>query len=110
MANIFKNSITGSIGTTGVIVYQVPAATTTTVIGVNIANVVAQNISVSVTLRDSSASKTVYLVKDALIVQGSSTILVGGEQKVVMESGDYLTVFSSVATSADVIVSALELT
>ena len=110
MANIFKNSITGSIGTTGVIVYQVPAATTTTVIGVNVANVVSQNISVSVTLRDSSASKTVYLVKDALIVQGSSTILVGGEQKVVMETGDYLTVVSSVLTSADVIVSVLELT
>ena len=110
MANIFKNSITGSIGVTGVIVYQVPAATTTTVIGVNVANVVAQNISISVTLRDSSASKTVYLVKDAIIVQGSSTILVGGEQKVVMETGDYLTVTSSVGTSADVIVSVLELT
>ena len=110
MANIFKNSITGSIGVTGVIVYQVPAATTTTVIGVNVANVVAQNISISVTLRDSSASKTVYLVKDAIIVQGSSTILVGGEQKIVMETGDYLTVTSSVGTSADVIVSVLELT
>ena len=110
MANIFKNSITGSIGTTGVIAYTVPALTTTTVIGVNVANVVSQNISVSVTLRDSSASKTVYLVKDALIIQGSSTVLVGGEQKVVMEAGDYLTVTSSVANSADVIVSVLELT
>jgi hypothetical protein len=110
MANVFKNSVTGSIGTTGVIVYQAPALTTTTIIGVNIANVVSQNISVSVTLRDSSANKTVYLVKDALIVQGSSTILVGGEQKVVMEAGDYLTVTASVATSADVIVSVLELT
>jgi hypothetical protein len=75
-----------------------------------VANVANQNISVSVTLRDSSASKTVYLVKDALITQGGSIVLVGGEQKVVMEAGDYLTVTSSVATSADVIVSVLELT
>jgi hypothetical protein len=110
MANVFKNSVTGSIGTTGVIAYTTPALTTTTVIGVNVANVANQNISVSVTLRDSSASKTVYLVKDALIVQGGSIVLVGGEQKVVMEAGDYLTVTSSVATSADVIVSVLELT
>ena len=110
MANIFKNSITGSIGITGVISYTTPIATTTTVIGVNVANVVNQNISVSVTLRDNSANKTVYLVKDALIVQGGSIVLVGGEQKVVMEAGDYLTVLSSVATSADVIVSVLELT
>jgi hypothetical protein len=110
MANFFKNSITGSIGTTGVTVYQVPAATTTTVIGVNIANVETQNISVSVMVRDTSLSKTVYLVKDAIIVQGSTAVLIGGEQKIVLESTDFLSVTSSLANSADVIISVLELT
>ena len=110
MANVFKNSITGSIGSTGVGVYSVPLATTTTVIGVNVANVASQNISVSVMLRDTSANKAVYLVKDALIVQGGSTVLVVGEQKVVMEASDLLSVTSSLANSADVIVSILELT
>jgi hypothetical protein len=110
MANIFRNSITGSVGTNGVIAYQVPAATTTTVIGVNVANASNQNISVSVMARDTSGNKTVYLVKDALIVQGSSTILIGGEQKLVLETSDFLSVTSSLANSADVIVSVLELT
>ena len=110
MANFFKNSITGSIGTTGVKVYEVPAATTTTVIGVNIANVATQNISVSVMVRDSSLGKTVYLVKDAIIVQGSTTVLIGGEQKIVLESTDFLSVTSSLSNSADVIISVLELT
>jgi uncharacterized phosphosugar-binding protein len=110
MANFFKNSITGSIGTNGVIAYQVPYATTTTVIGVNVANVASQNISVSVMARDSSGNKTVYLVKDALIVQGGSTVLIGGEQKLVLETADFLSVTSSLANSADVIVSVLELT
>jgi hypothetical protein len=110
MANVFKNSITGSIGLTNTIVYSVPAATTTTIIGVNVANVVTSNISVSVRLTDTSATKTVYLVKDALITPGSSVVLVGGEQKIVMEATDTLQVVSSAATSADVIVSALELT
>lgn len=109
MANVFKNSITGSIGTTGVTVYTTPAATTTTIIGVNVANVSNSNISVSCMLRDSSAIKTVYLVKDALITPGSATVLVGGDQKVVMEASDFLSVTSSLANSADVIVSALEL-
>jgi hypothetical protein len=109
MANVFKNSITGSIGTTNTIVYSVPAATTTTIIGVNVANVTSQNISVSVRLTDTSATKTVFLVKDVLITQGSSVVLVGGEQKIVMESTDTLTVVSSAASSADVIISALEL-
>jgi hypothetical protein len=44
MANAFKNSITGSIGTTGVTVYTTPANTSTTVIGVGVANVNSQNI------------------------------------------------------------------
>lgn len=110
MANAFKNSITGSIGTSGVKVYETPLQTSTTVIGVNVANVNSNNISVSVMLRDTSANKTVYIVKDALIVPGSSDILVGGEQKLVLEAEDFLSVTSSLANSADVIVSVLEIT
>jgi len=110
MANVFKNSITGSIGTAGTIVYQVPAATTSTIIGVNVANTNSQNISVNVMVRDTSANKVAYLVKDALVTQGGSAVLVGGDQKLVLEAGDFLSVTSSLATSADVIVSILELT
>lgn len=110
MANFFRNSITGSIGTTGVITYQVPTSTTTTVIGLNVANVASQNISVSVMARDSSLNKTVYLVKDAIIVQGSTAVLIGGEQKIVLEANDFLSVTSSLSNSADVIISVLELT
>jgi hypothetical protein len=110
MANVFKNSVTGSIGTSGVIVYQAPAATTTTVIGLNIANAASNNISVSTMVRDSIGNKTAYLVKDAIVVAGSTTILFGGEQKLVLKSGDFLSVTSSLANSADVIVSVLELT
>ena len=110
MANTFKNSITGSIGTSGVKVYEAPVATSATVIGVNVANTTSQNISVSVMLRDNIGNKCVYLVKDALIVQGGSNVMVGGEQKVVLEATDFLSVTSSLANSADVIVSILELT
>jgi hypothetical protein len=110
MANAFKNSITGSIGTTGVKVYETPISTSTTVIGVGVANVSSQNISVSVMVRDNSANKVVFVVKDSLILPGSSNVLVGGEQKLVLESGDFLSVTSSLANSADAIVSVLEIT
>lgn len=110
MANAFKNSVEGSIGTTGVKVYETPAATSTTVIGVGVANVSSQNIAVSVMVRDTSANKAVFVVKDALIMPGSSNVLVGGEQKLVLESGDFLSVTSSLANSADAIVSVLEIT
>ena len=110
MAKTFKNSITGSIGTTGVKVYESPAGTAATIIGVNVANAASQNISVSVMMRDVSGNKCVYLVKDSLVIQGSSNIMVGGEQKIVLEATDFLSVTSSLANSADVIVSVLELT
>jgi hypothetical protein len=109
MANTFKNSIKGPAGTGGLIVYTAPVSTVATVIGVNVANIVAQNIYVDVEITDSSAGVTKYLVKGVLIVPGSSTILVGGDQKVVLESGDSITVTSTVNASADVVVSVLEI-
>lgn len=110
MANTFKNSITGPAGTAGLSVYSCPSATSSTVIGVNVANIVAQNITIDVQITDNSNGVTKYLVKGATLPQGSATILVGGEQKVVLEANDSITVTSSVNSSADVVVSVLEIT
>jgi hypothetical protein len=108
MANTFKNSITGSIGVTNTTVYTTPAATSTTVIGMSVANVnLTSNISVSATL--TSGSSTIYLVKNATVPVGGSIVLIGGEQKLVLTTGNYLSIQSSVASSADVIVSVLEI-
>ena len=78
MANTFKNSIQGPAGTAGLSVYTCPSATSATVIGVNVANIVTQNINVDVQITDNSAGVTKYLIKGAVIPQGSATILVGG--------------------------------
>jgi hypothetical protein len=109
MANVFKNSVTGSIGITNTRVYQTPASTVSTVIGMSVSNVISNNISVNVTITDASATQTRYLVRNGLIVEGSSMVIVGGDQKVVLESGDFISVVSSAAASADVIVSVLEI-
>lgn len=109
MANIFKNSLSSAVGTTPTTIYTTPAATTSTVIGVSVANIITSNINVSVQVTDNSLARTIHLVKDALIVPGSSVVLVGGDQKVVLEANDFIRVTSSQLTSADVIVSVLEL-
>ena len=109
MANVFKNSVTGSIGITNTRVYQTPALSVSTVIGMSGSNVISNNISVNVTITDASATQTRYLVRNGLIVEGSSMVIVGGDQKVVLESGDFISVVSSAAASADVIVSVLEI-
>ena len=111
MANTFKNSISASIGTTETTVYVATGSlpTTSTVIGVSVANRVQQNINVDVKMYDDSTSKSIVLCSGSLIPPGSNIVLVGGEQKVVLENSDYLTLTSNVASSGDIVVSVLEI-
>lgn len=106
MANTFKNYVSQQVGTSAATI--VTASTATTVIGMTVANVTASPITVSVYIVVSS--DTYYLVKDATVPVGGSLVPIGGDQKLVLETGDSLRVISSAATSADVIASVLEIT
>tara|TARA_R110000868_G_scaffold411288_1_gene702861 strand:- start:179 stop:508 length:330 start_codon:yes stop_codon:yes gene_type:complete len=108
MANTFKNSISASIGTTETTVYTATGVTAT-VIGVSIANRIQSNINVDVKMYDSSTSKNIVLCSGSLIPPGSNIVLVGGEQKVVLEASDSLTLRSNTAGSADIVISVLEI-
>lgn len=107
MANQFKNQGTAAIGTTAVVAYAAPAVTTSTVIGLTVANTHSAPVYVSVLVTINSSD--FYLIKEALIPVGGALVPVGGEQKLVLESGDAVKVVSSVAASVDVIVSVLEI-
>ena len=93
MANTFKNYFlkNATIGANNA--YATPAATQTTIIGMTIV----------------SAGVTYFLVQNATISNGGALVPVGGDQKLVMEAGDYMQVQTSTANSADVIVSVLEI-
>lgn len=110
MANTFKRYVSQSIGTTPTTVgsYTVGASTQTTLIGLTVANRTASVISVDVQHND--ATNDTYIVKGAPVPAGSSLVVVGGDQKVVMETGDSIKVTSDTATSADVVMSLLEIT
>jgi len=110
MANTFKNAVSSAIGTSQTSVYTVPSATTTTVIGMTVANIHSSAITVDVVVTDSSASASVHIVKAATIPVGGALVPIGGDQKVVLETTDILKVTSNTASSADVIVSVLEQT
>ena len=113
MANTFRSETDASVGTSPATIYTCPADTQVTVIGLTVANRVTSQIEVDVQLdantRTSGAEDTVYLIKDAPVPVGSSLIVVGGEQKVVMEPGDTIKVTSNTASSADVALSILEI-
>jgi len=114
MANAFLSETQTGVGTSPVTILTCGASTETTIIGLSVANIVTSQITVDVILdasgRTSGAEDSVYLVKAAPVPVGGTLIVIGGEQKVVMEPGDVITVTSDTATSADVVLSHLDIT
>jgi hypothetical protein len=108
MANKFSNQLTPDVGTTSEIVYATDANTVSTVIGINIANKTAGTIYASIILEGADSTET-YLVKDVVIPRGSSLAAMGGDQKLVMTENNTLSVSTTAANGADVIVSVLEI-
>ena len=114
MANSFKSETDKEIGTSTATVFTCASSTETTVIGLSVANRVTSQILIDVELdassRTSGAEDKVFLVKDAPIPVGGSLVVVGGDQKLVMEPGDTIKVTADTASSADVVVSHLDIT
>jgi hypothetical protein len=110
MSNQFVKTLTTDVGTTPETVYTTGATTRSTVIGINIANTTTGPIIVDIQFTDDANNNTGYVVKGVVIAKGTSLAAIGGDQKLVLEPEDSISVTSNVATSADVIVSALEIT
>ena len=126
MANTFRNKTSKAVGTsffqvgantagesqTGA--YAVPNTTPdtgTTVIGLSVSNITTSSVDVDVALSATMANTTndVSLGTTIPIPPGSTVVLVGGDQKLVMHEGELLKVKSSAASSVDVIMSILEI-
>lgn len=108
MATSFKNGVSAGIGTSETTILTGGSGKQTTVIGLSIANITGSAITVDVKVTDTSASVTGFIVKGATISPGASLVAIGGDQKVVIEASDLLKVTSSASSSADAIVSFLE--
>ena len=109
MANSFKLITDTGVGTSAATIHTGPSSTETTIIGLSIANIHTSQIQVDVQLENNDGDN-IYLIKTAPIPVGSTLVVVGGEQKVVMNTSDVLKVTSDTATSADVALSILEIT
>lgn len=109
MANTFKRFTSRNLGTaaTAVGAYTVGAGIQVTLIGLSIANVSNTPVTVTAVLYDGTNSTT--LVKNAPLLVGSTIVIAGGDQKVVMEPNDQIRVSSSVSSSIDAVISLLEI-
>ena len=109
MANSFKLVTDTGVGTSAATIHTGAGSTETTIIGMSVANIHTAQITIDVQLENNDGDN-IFLVKAAPLPVGSSIIVVGGDQKVVMNASDVLKVTSSVASSADVALSILEIT
>ena len=114
MANAFLSETDKEIGTSTATVFTCGSSTESTIIGLSVANRVTSQILVDVELdasnRTSGSEDKVFLVKDAPIPVGGALVVICGDQKVVLEPGDAIKVTSDTASSADVVLSHLDIT
>ena len=110
MANTFTRKTSQNVGASPSIIggYTVPSSTTTIVIGLTCTNTTGSAITANVFLANATANT--YIVANAPISSGASLIPIGGDQKIVMITGDKIYVQSSAATSIDAILSIMEIT
>ena len=99
-------NISNSSGSPTTISDTVAASTTHTIIGLSISNTSTSNITVSAILRYRDTTN-VMLVKDATVLPGGALVVVGGDQKLVLEPLDSVRVYASAANAADAVLSYL---
>ena len=109
MANTFKLKTKANVGVTTVGIYTAPAATTTVVIGITMANTSGSGVNVGVGITRAGPTEDIKLLKNAPLPQGSSLEFMAGN-KVVLEATDTLTVDSDVNNSVDTALTIMEIT
>jgi hypothetical protein len=110
MANTFNRKLSRNVGTslTSVGSYTVGSSTKTVIVGLTLANVSGSSINVDATVND--GTNDYYIIKNAPIAAGGSLVVVGGDQKIVLNTSDSVKVKSDTASSLDAIMSIMEIT
>lgn len=111
MANNFKNAFATSVSTssgspTDVYTANNGSACNSILIELDVSNTGTSAVQVSILVRDSSASASFHIVKNAPLPVGSSLKVVSG-QKVVLNGNDKVQIYAT-ANTVDVVASILE--
>ena len=105
----FISYLAKDVPNTNVSLITAAAGAQTSIIGLSCTNTsLANNITANVYITRSGVD--FFLVRYAPVPTGGSLVVVGGDQKVVLNSGDILRVSSSANTTMDAIASALVIT
>ncbi len=110
MANVFETFTSRAVGNslTAVGGHTVGGSTTETCIGLTVSNILGASVSVTVTYND--GSNDTNIIKNAPLPSGSSLVPIGGDQKIVLTTGDSIKVSANTASSIDAVMSVLQQT
>ena len=110
MANTFYRKLSANVGTTSTAIgsYTVGSSTTAVVVGLTVCNRTGSTVAVDIVVND--GSNDYYVVKSAPISAGGALVPVGGEQKIILSTGDSIKVKSDSASSVDAVLSIMEIT
>jgi hypothetical protein len=110
MANIFFRKVSSNVGTTANTVgsYTVGGSTTSIVLGLALANLTGATINASAFV--ANGSSLTYLVKNAPITTGGTLVVIGGDQKLVLQTNDNVKIVSDTVNSIDAVMSIMEIT
>lgn len=109
MANSFKlKTFSGSTtpANQAMTVYTTPSATTAVVVGLTISNTTTSIVFIDIKV-DNADGDQVFLVKAAPVPTGGSIEIMSGN-KITLETGDAILVYSDLPNSVDTIVSLME--
>lgn len=99
----FNSTFSKSIGSTATIIRTTDTGYTDTIIGLSLTNTTLGNIIASAFITRNS--ENYYLVQGTTIVAGGALVVVGADQKIILQAGDVLNVVSNTDTSIDVVMS-----
>ena len=107
MANTFINK-SGAVGDSATTLYTVPGSTTGVVHAIYVSNIHATNdVTVDITVTDTSASATFHIAKNLSVPNASVAIF---EKPINLEATDILKLKASAASSLEAFASILEMT
>ena len=113
MANTLKNILRTQLSTDSATLYTCPSSTKTIIIGMSAANVLPnENVNISAGIQDSAAAtgRVAHIVKNATVAPGGTEVIVGGDHKIIMQTGNIIKAVASDSDSLDIVISFVEQT
>ena len=110
MANTFYRKTISNVGIVANTIgsYTVGGGVTTIVLGLALSNTTGATINASAFVANATA--LTYIVKNAPITTGGTLVIIGGDQKVVLQTNDNVKIVSDTVNSIDAVMSIMEIT